>query len=786
MSSRLLIVLQVIAIFSVPFVTEGSSVKDIPLAEITEQTDFWVRGRIVSIEINPLSEDERHRFNSQGDTEVKIVIELVDAIPHIEETRITVHWSSTPERLQRVKVNEECIAALIRQDDGTYKSLGSVGFFGWYQPDPKTGLFPSVGGNIRNVPPQLAWDLVSTLRLGPESSSGVDKGPQDKWLSRLKDGTLAEFSAAQVVLDAFPEQSPTPEILIAACEEQYANFQVGIADQAEPYDAIMVFQRSLPITFNLLERIGDSVSTSRLIEFYERDLGSQYSVFDDHGVPGMLINLICARGGDTRTDHLRRLIGKQFTWTAGDNREQKSRTPIEADHIVLSIIAESPGGDIDALLIEMLGRPADFTIADSGSLAGVWRAMAMRGQPEIKTYLDELVANPDSFNLGVRREESRQKTLEYARTNLTLYSSKAMPRSEHIRQMLSQYESGDFGILSMLFRSISKTDSEWIPKLASIPPEHLKDRNDSMENAFSEMTTRTFPDPVFLPQLRVLVQTNQNGYVLEALTACGDEELARKIAMGQLTLRPTSGDWRGIYDAITKQTGIVLFLGKLEDPELEPIILPFTQQTLIEGYREILIAAAEAENKDPYDFEVRSLEKCAILALARAGGSNAVPRLREIYRDGDIGARIAAAMGLYALGDDTGSELVVLFEQHRELENEEIAARWRVDISGDFHHATRYLENPRLDAVLLNRLKQGFGEGDHDVVSYEGFVNANKSMILPALADNLDHENPRLRRDADRLLRQITRQKFDFDPDKSPRNQAEAIANWRAWLNAHS
>lgn len=200
----------------------------------------------------------------------------------------------------------------------------------------------------------------------------------------------------------------------------------------------------------------------------------------------------------------------------------------------------------------------------------------------------------------------------------------------------------------------------------------------------------------------------------------------------------------------------------------------------------MLLAAAKAEGKEPYDFAVRDLEKCAVLALARAGGPDAVSRLREIYRNGDIAARIVAAMGLYARGDQTGADLVRSFAEHRELENPEIARRWRYDLFGIFHFACKYLQNFRTDSILLERIERGFDDSDHDLAGYDAFIAMNRGVVLRALVQNLESKEGRLRNDAARMLKDIASQDFGYDPDKPIATQQDAIAKWREWVDANA
>ncbi|MBI2435947.1 MAG: hypothetical protein HYV26_24085 [Candidatus Hydrogenedentes bacterium] len=307
-------------------------------------------------------------------------------------------------------------------------------------------------------------------------------------------------------------------------------------------------------------------------------------------------------------------------------------------------------------------------------------------------------------------------------------------------------------------------------------------------------------DPAFLPQLRALAETGADYFALKALAACGDAKLAGELAIKNVeqtlvtkedapsasisirtvgSVRRGEGTaWRMVYDQINLLAGTVKFMGETGNPEYVAKIEPFTREGRVEELRTALASAAKASGEEPYTFAVDELNRVAILALARAGGATAIARLKEIYDKGDIKQRVASAMALHSLGDETATELIQLFIEHRERENVEIAKRYRIDMTDDFHRAASYLCSERTNAVLIERLKSGFEDNDDNLS--EAFLKGHASFLLPILAQNLSHHDETVRYAAFHLLKRILPDvETDYDPNKPARWQVETINRLR-------
>ncbi|MHC4647033.1 MAG: HEAT repeat domain-containing protein, partial [Planctomycetota bacterium] len=178
---------------------------------------------------------------------------------------------------------------------------------------------------------------------------------------------------------------------------------------------------------------------------------------------------------------------------------------------------------------------------------------------------------------------------------------------------------------------------------------------------------------------------------------------------------------------------------------------------------------------------VTGLQGAAIMAYAKLAAENAIERLRELYASNDYYVRIAAAVSLYYLGDDSGYDLLEHFVNHTERSIPAIEARWHVDMHGGkpFHEAILYLRSPLTEDLFLERLRNGVGNGDKEALA---IARSHQPEILPVLVEHLNSRGRTTRKNANQMLRQLTGKDFGFDPGKFAFRQAEAIEQWRSYI----
>jgi hypothetical protein len=176
---------------------------------------------------------------------------------------------------------------------------------------------------------------------------------------------------------------------------------------------------------------------------------------------------------------------------------------------------------------------------------------------------------------------------------------------------------------------------------------------------------------------------------------------------------------------------------------------------------------------------VSNLQGAAIMVLAKLGGDSAIERLRELYASNDYYMRIAAAVSLYYLGDDSGNELLEHFINHTERSVPGIEMRWHVDMSGGkpFHEALLYLRSPETDQLFIERLRNGVGDEDIKAIA---IAETYKDQVLPILVEHLSSRDRTTREKSHDMLKRLTGKHFGFDPGKFVGQQDEAIELWRS------
>lgn len=227
----------------------------------------------------------------------------------------------------------------------------------------------------------------------------------------------------------------------------------------------------------------------------------------------------------------------------------------------------------------------------------------------------------------------------------------------------------------------------------------------------------------------------------------------------------------------------MLFLGSLQEPALAKHIVPYTDTQMLARITRAYVSAAGSEPKErPYP--VWRLRDAALLAMAKSGAPEAVTILEQAYKNGDIRARFISAMALFALGSDTGSEMVEAYRAQRERENPELEARWFVDFAGGdvSRVAIRYLDSPKLDRVFLDRIEIGFTREDGFLPREPAFFARHRAEVLSLLSRHIEDRDRDIRREVVDILRFNTGQTFGFDPSVARAEQQAAIDRWKEYV----
>ncbi|MBI2435948.1 MAG: hypothetical protein HYV26_24090 [Candidatus Hydrogenedentes bacterium] len=408
----------------------ASSLRAVPLAELTEKTDLWVRGKVLLVESHSLEEDERYKFDFQGSVEIKAVIRVVQSVPETAPNLLTIHWVSGDEISKSIVPDRECIAAVQLRDDGDYKSYSQLGIYGWFQPDSTTKMIRHVQEIGEGISPDLLWELVSALRWGLDKRGGLQPELAEIWRKRLLEGNFHEFAAATLVFQVSPNSAPSPEAIVDAFERQYRAIESQLKNPSGRVQLSAEKRNVAAGALTVFLKIGNEACAERLVSLCERTFqDEQKKIFEEEPTETeSLVRAILASGGPRRVELLSRLISRNPAHSSDPSKYMGRPTIIRARFSVTHVIGEQKGEDIDKLLIDMLHHPDYYDIQESLDFAAVWEALARRGNPELERYLLSLLQNSQSSDLKVPDYRSVDT---YASESLRIYYER-LPHAQKI------------------------------------------------------------------------------------------------------------------------------------------------------------------------------------------------------------------------------------------------------------------------------------------------------------------------------------------------------------------
>jgi len=334
--------------------------------------------------------------------------------------------------------------------------------------------------------------------------------------------------------------------------------------------------------------------------------------------------------------------------------------------------------------------------------------------------------------------------------------------AEKIDRVIQQYRAGEKSlgaVVSEMRKHLTSKDVEFIPFLKEVLTKHWE---------IPGFIATRIPDPCFVEPLREAIANKYHGDFVRALYACGEQDETIELAYTHLA------DY--VYDPNRRELALgndsysmwltIRLLGESGDKSVCEVIQAATYDDVFRGRF------------------VSNLQGAAIMALARLGGDSAIERLRELYASNDYYMRIAAAVSLYYLGDDSGYDLLEHFVNHTERSVPGIEMRWHVDMHGGepFHAALLYLRSPKTDQLFIGRLRNGVGDKDIEALV---IAEAYKAEVLPILVEHLSSRNRTTRENAYDMLKGLTGKNFGFDPCRFVGQQEESIEKWRSYVEQY-
>jgi hypothetical protein len=713
-----------------------------PVSVVVEDADVIIRARVnrVELDVSDLKAaivqrnlswiKEEFVWRTKAEVEME-VSEGYPKLPGDDSGRLLLRPVFRTNQLNLLEQGKEYIIAL--HEHGQLIWMLSYGE-GIYPVDPNSETVS--GFRARPMPLDDAWhficDSYDTVHEGNEPSQEA----LDYWTDRLQSDDLTDNWTAVEYFNTLAEPPVDAQMIAAAVQRQ-------IKTRNEEYQRSTFVKEAV----ELLLRLADAQACEKILAICEENVD-----FSNDLQP-LMLRAIISLSQDGETERLKRYLGRI-------DREQL--------YNILQSFIKNQGNDVEQILLYMLEDPTGYGIPNTDTLQLVWYGLAKRGNPHFRAYIEEFLADPENTDLGVEHYENNiDQTIGYAKKSLSVHwpcDSVVKNGTQLIRDTIERYRQGKastsiWSVASDLKKYLQPKDREFIPFISEIVTENWQ---------VPGIIATRIPDPCFVEPLREAIASKYGGDLVQALYRCGAEEEAIGLAYAHLTDYVNDPNRRevGPGSGYSSMWLTIRMLGMSGDESVYEVIEAATYSDVFRGRY------------------VSGLQGAAIMAMARLGGESAIERLREIYASNDYYMRIAAAVSLYYLGDESGYDLLEHFINHTERSIQQIEMRWRVDMHGGkpFHESLLYLRSPDTDQLFLHRLRNGVG--DQDARAFE-IVKAYKAEALPILVENLSNRHRGTRNKAKEMLNKLTGKSFGFDPGMYAGQQQEAIEKWRSYIEGY-
>jgi hypothetical protein len=638
-----------------------------------------------------------------------------------------------------------------------------------------------------------AWQFVMDVYDAVHEAKHPEGEVLDYWLAKLQSEDLIDCWMAVEYLGTLARPPVEPGTIIDAIERHLRASNGGDPDEESPANLNSFYQRTTFFTeaLDLLLLVADEPAVDRMLALYQQAVLSPEPVFhevreNEDDVMANIFRLTLKHPGPKRRE---RFVSLFSPFVAQDDYGIRH----ELTPMLPWLLGTAEGGDIDQLLLDMVEDRAGFGISGVEHIeeyvGAIWMAAARRGLPEVGRYLEQVLAEPSTVIIESEDGQvKQQQIIELAQQAYHVYICAAqahglITRGKALEMLVEQYEQGNksirkgnTSIVGSIAELIEPQDRELVPFLAkTLTSERLAPIILTAERIFDPCLVPTIIEALEAgAQYQYAGRDEMTFMLLEALFYSGAEQQAVEIALAELDKPVTDGE------DLQGRTFLIKFLGATQDESLLPEVERFCQDDTVEALSRACSAGDTGKLAMP------------MLALARLGGESAIPRLRHLYQWNDIRIRVAAALALYYLGDDTGYELVEHFASHTERSVPDIEMQWDYwkGCSEIFQLPLMYLRSPRTDALLFRRIQDlrhwfstNFRLGDYGY-GY-AFLKEHKQQALPVIVEQLDSRNREARKCANRTLKELTGRDCGFRDDRFAGQQDQVIHRWRAYVEEY-
>lgn len=660
------------------------------------------------------------------------------------------------------------------------------------------------GIEAHSVTVDEAWNIVSerydriVLGVPPDEAEG------DFHLMQLRGGSLDEAEEAITFFWENPVAEPTATELAEAIEHQYENLLAAVAAGEKKGSLVRRFNEFVSKAGRLINPPEDDAAVARLFELYIRDRDNDGDLhrtqpppdgelFREHGLQFIgrgfyvtLARLVLNQASPERVDRIRTLLARPPV---------ESRDSSKWQRYVIDMIGTTDGEDIDALLLGILETPREYGLSSLSESRQVWEALATRGRPEIYDYLADILPRLDEFpvefvpsNDGppIFYGKPSDDIVLFAVSALRILAQGEVKRGESLELLVEIQERGLTETSYWVVQLLTEEDAHLIARLV----QYIDDPETDAEGLI----------PVLIPASNRDVDPKTMSSALLALRAVGRLADASEVAMRRLewvtegseSVFPTGEDPEGrevtaIQYRLMPSSFFIESAALRTDPAADALLLKLTDEAFM---KERIPNLGDQfwgfdEGRIIRDYVIVP----AIFWLARSGDERAVPRLKELYKSDDIVVKIAAALGLHYLGDDSASELIEKIADGSYIELPEIQDRWGMDTTGLEAIITPMLgplRSPQIEDLLNAHILSGLD--NVEMIAFEGnyvssaglrYIRETNSDLMAGLVENLGRREADRRGQAYKLLVGMTGETFGYVPERPIVAQEDALMRWQ-------
>ena len=740
----------------------SASLVHIPIETIIESTDVIVQGVVEEATVDREQLIKNLARGVAGSVYVDVQFNVVDSCPPLDQSTIVVRGTA------HLQPGTQMLMALNRfgvvyrpvygfRAQGVYHIVSDGG-------EPYVeGLAP----DLQRVTVPEAWKLIRTYHDRIHGQASLPRNELQQHLATMKYGSLKDAIFAFEVVAGDP--NGTASDLLDALQSQYeslftaARAAKGSDPPSEwPYGQLSDLSR---LTLRVLDACYASASEREVEQVLNWCMGHVSSLDPGfqhpHELAEAMLRLALKHPGPARRPRALSILGREVEYFDEGNRRRKTIV-VPPGQYALRLIAKTPGEDMEALLNDLFAAPDAYRIADEFD----------------RNDLDKVRAQ--MFSL---RDQ-------YAATEVS------SDPEQRLLELMESYAVGDTHPRvrdSILYR-MQPGDYTKIQFLQSLP----------LESVVWAIASKV-PDATFVPALRENAeQGSPLAPYLDALSACGGTGQALTIARRSLEKPYPDGDLQPFARDVYARCAALRFLGNTGDQSLASLIRTSITPAKLAGLREThsrlsskqplatepnkrSLRPSRSSKRNPLEETLR-LE--ALLALTRLGDRSVVPEWEALCNGDDVRKRITAAVALFYLGEEAGSEWIDAFARHAERDAKDVHELMSTEGNyADFQHTIAYLRSPETDALFLERLEYGYGDGDRDLALDVAFLADHADTVLPLLVEHLEHRDWRTRKEAADSLETILGVRVDWDefalagtqPEKVQRLTTDAevlLAGW--------